>query len=200
MKTFEEATDAIGKNEEAISVVGVTTDREAHPKSWKAILVRTCTEKKVCQLLNKKSIEHFLPIQSEVRSWSDRKKTIHRVVIPMIVFVRTDLCEDAELLTLPNVKKFVSYPGSRQPAIIPDTQIDNLKLMTNAPNNPIEISELLPNVECKVRIKSGPLVGLEGNLLTDKSDYPRVAVRVECLGYACVSVSLNDVERVLETV
>ena len=30
-------------------------------------------------------VEHFLPIQEVVRQWSDRKKKIKQVVIPMLI-------------------------------------------------------------------------------------------------------------------
>lgn len=32
--------------------------------------------------------EYYVPIQTEVHQWSDRKKRIDRVVLPMVIFVR----------------------------------------------------------------------------------------------------------------
>ena len=46
----------------------------------------------------------------------------------------------------------------------------------------------------QVRIVRGPLKDLEGELCRVESDKPMVAVRIDCLGYACVSIEKSDVE------
>ena len=69
------------------TVANGTTDREAYPKRWFAVLVQMCTEKKVGEKLNKMKIENYVPTQQEIHLWSDRKKKIDRVVIPMVVFI-----------------------------------------------------------------------------------------------------------------
>ena len=43
---------------------------------------------KVAAKLNKMSVANYVPVQQEEHQWSDRKKKIDRVVIPMVVFVR----------------------------------------------------------------------------------------------------------------
>ena len=56
------------------SVGPVTTDREAHPTRWVAALVQMCTEKKVGERLTKLGVENYVPTQTEIRQWSDRKR------------------------------------------------------------------------------------------------------------------------------
>ena len=73
MKTMPSSTH-IGSD----SVVFVTTDREAHPERWVAALVQMCTEKKVGDRLTKLGIENYVPTQTEIHQWSDRKKKIER--------------------------------------------------------------------------------------------------------------------------
>ena len=45
------------------TVANGTTDREAYPKRWIAVLVQMCTEKKVSERLSKLGIENYVPTQ-----------------------------------------------------------------------------------------------------------------------------------------
>ena len=95
------------------SVVNVTTDREAYPKRWIAVLVQMCTEKKVGEKLNKMKIENYVPTQQEIHQWSDRKKKIDRIVIPMVVFIRTDENTEKQIRNFSFIYKLLSYPGQK---------------------------------------------------------------------------------------
>ena len=78
----------------------VTGNGEAYPKQWLAVYVRLYHEKKTSARLNTMGIENFLPIQEEIHQWSDRRKKISRVLIPMIVFVHVDALERKKVLEL----------------------------------------------------------------------------------------------------
>ena len=69
------------------SSVNGTDDREAYSKSWIALYTRPRSEKKVRDYLNSIGIENYLPVQYQLRQWSDRKKLVEVVVIPMVIFV-----------------------------------------------------------------------------------------------------------------
>lgn len=61
--------------------------KETH---WYAFYVRMHHEKKTAEKLEMLKVVHFLPIQEVIRQWSDRKKKIKQVVIPMLILsVRT---------------------------------------------------------------------------------------------------------------
>lgn len=83
------------------SLVNGTNDREAYPKRWVAALVQMNCEKKVASKLDKLGITNYVPIQKEVHQWSDRKKIIDRIVIPMVVFVHLTPNEEDEFRKLP---------------------------------------------------------------------------------------------------
>lgn len=178
------------------SPVDVTGDREAHPKYWIAALVQMCTERKVGEKLSKLNIENWVPIQSEIHQWSDRKKRVLRVVIPMIVFARVDNVEETQLKSLSFINKILSYPGQKNPAIIPDEQIERLKFMLNNAESNVELDNNQLQIGEQVRIVRGSLKGLEGELHVIDSDKMMVALRIECLGCACVKVSSADIERI----
>lgn len=171
-----------------------TDDREAHPKRWIAVLVQSRCEKAVAEKLDKLNIENYVPTQWEIRQWSDRKKKIERVVIPMVVFVHTDKASESRLRTYSFIYKLVSYPGERAAAVIPDSQIEQLKYMLKNAESAVEMKERILEVGDTVRIARGPLKGLEGTLCFVKSDKPMVAVRVDCLGFACVNIAKSDIE------
>lgn len=175
--------------------VDVTSDREARPKYWVAVLVQMCTEKKVGERLTKLHIENYVPTQKEVHQWSDRKKYVERVVIPMVVFVRVDEVLEKQLKTYSFVYKLLSYPGSKNAAVIPEEQIESLKFMLNHADSNVVLDNNLLQIGEEVRIVRGSLKGLEGELHVVDMDKMMVAIRIECLGCACVNVALTDVER-----
>lgn len=86
--------------------------KEAH---WYAFYVRMHHEKKTAEKLGMSGITHFLPIQEVVRQWSDRKKKIQQVVIPMLIFIRTDEKQRVELLQrMPSLTGCLIDPSTRR--------------------------------------------------------------------------------------
>ena len=176
------------------SIVDGTTDREAHPKRWIAALVQSCTEKRVGARLDKLEVENYIPTQTEIHQWSDRKKKIERIVIPMIVFIHTDEMTERRLRMQTYIRKILSYPGQWKAAVIPDSQINRLKFMLRHAETSVELLEQNLQVGETVRVVRGPLKGLEGEICMAKDDKPMVAIRIDCLGYACVNIEKSDVE------
>lgn len=83
----------------------------ARSKRWLVAIVRICHEKKTGERLTKMGIENFLPIQQEVHQWSDRRKIVDRVLLPMMIFVHVDLQEQKEVLTLSSISRYMVYVG-----------------------------------------------------------------------------------------
>ena len=184
----------LSSNRQSESIVPVTTDREAHSKRWIAALVQSCLEKKVGERLDKLGVENYIPTQTVIRQWSDRKKKIERVVIPMIVFIRTDEMTERRLRMQTYIRKILSYPGQWKAAVIPDAQIDRLKFMLRHAESSVELLEQTLQVGEAIRVSRGPLKGLEGEIYQVQPDKPMVAIRIDCLGYACVSIDKSDLE------
>ena len=78
-----------------------TGEGVAHSKRWYVALVRMHHEKKVAERLDKIGIENFVPVQQEVHQWSDRRKVVESVLLPMMVLY---------MLILKNVKRFFLFP------------------------------------------------------------------------------------------
>ena len=173
-----------------------TDDREAHPKHWVAALVQVRSEKAVGKKLQGLNIENYVPTQWEIHQWSDRKKKVERVVIPLIVFVHADKATIKRLILHPFIHKLVSYPGQNAPAIIPDEQLEKLRFMLHHSDRPVEMKEHVFKTGDRVRIVRGPLKDLEGELCRVESGKPMVAIQIECLGYACVNIDKSDIENI----
>lgn len=166
-----------------------TNDREAYPKRWVATLVQMNCEKKVASKLDKLGITNYIPIQKEEHQWSDRKKTIDRVVIPMVVFVHLAQGEEDEFRKLPFILKFITYPGSEELATsIPDEQISSLKtLLEKAPNQVCFESRIIHKGD-KVKVTKGTLKDLEGYVIQENANSILV-LEIGLLG--CVKLKID---------
>lgn len=174
------------------SFVNGTNDREAYPKRWVAALVHTNCEKKVATKLYKLGIENYVAIQTEEHQWSDRKKKIDRIVIPMIVFVRLGKDEEDSFRKLPFIIKFVTYPGANELATpIPDEQIEQIQFLLTHSESPVTFSNHI-EIGDAIKIINGPLKGLTGYCCgVDNSE---VAIHLDLLGYATTYVPIVNIE------
>lgn len=188
---MEAKTDA--RHTLSVTAVNGTGDREALPKHWIATLVQMRCEKAVSKKLDGLNIENYVPTQWEYHQWSDRRKKVERVVIPMVVFIRTDKPTIKRLVTYSFINKVLSYPGQRTPAIVPDSQVERLKFMLKQSEALIEMRDRIFKTGQMVRIMRGPLKDLEGELCRVQAERPMVAVQIACLGYACVSIEKSDI-------
>lgn len=176
------------------SFVNGANDGEAYPKRWVAALVQMNCEKKVAAKLNKMGIANYVPIQKEEHQWSDRKKRIDRVVIPMVVFVRLAKDEEDEFRKLSFILKFIPILVQRSWRLqYLMNKSKNLKFLLHNADAKDSIIENL-KVGDKVRLVRGPMRGLEGELSHIEENKPILAIRIDGLGYACVKISKSDVE------
>jgi transcription antitermination factor NusG len=158
---------------------------------WFAAYTKHQHEKVCADLLMRKSIEVYLPLYQSVRRWRDRKKTISLPLFPSYVFFRSVTGNRLEILNTPGVFFIVGNALGACP--IAEEDIESMRLMTTSGLG-AEPHPYLKSGE-RVRIKSGPLAGLQG-LLVRVNNQSRVVVSVEPLKQAVsVEVGLGDIER-----
>ena len=173
-----------------------TGEGVAYSKRWYVALVRMHHEKKVAERLNKMGIENFLPVQQEIHQWSDRRKIVESVLLPMMVFVHADAKERKEVLSFSTVSRYMVMRGESTPAIIPDDQMARFRFMLDYSEEAVCMnSSPLARGE-KVRVIKGPLTGLVGELVT-VGGKSKIAVRLNMLGCACVDMPVGYVEPIL---
>lgn len=171
-----------------------TKTEKTHNRRWLALYTRMHHERKVRDRLTDRGIECFVPIQTVVRQWSDRKKKMDKVLISMMVFVHVDADEQRQALEDPAVSRYMVLRGEHVPAVIPDRQMEYFRFMVSQSDVDVSFNAECLQVGQKVRVIKGPLMGLVGELVTvgGKSS---VAIRVEMLGCAMVEVSVGMIEK-----
>jgi transcription antitermination factor NusG len=158
---------------------------------WHALYTRHQHEKVVAQALEGKGFDVFLPQYRAIRKWKDRKKELSLPLFPNYVFIQGGLDRMLQIVTTPGVHSLVSWGG--RPAEIPLRDIDAIRRIVDS-MLPVEPH---PFLKCGdlVRIKSGPLEGIEG-ILVRKTRGFRLILSVEMLSRsAAVEVDVNIVER-----
>jgi transcriptional antiterminator NusG len=162
---------------------------------WYAVYVRSRHEFRVHEYLSGTHIEAFLPTVVRVSRWKDRKKLVTFPLFPGYLFVHISNGKDGLLsvLKMPGVVKFLSNrPGYPDP--VPDEQIASLKNLL-ALGKDIEPYPYLQEGR-RVRIKWGPLAGIEG-ILTEKRGQHILVLSIDILQQgASVRIDAADVEPV----
>lgn len=146
---------------------------------WYAVYTKPCWEKKVAGLLAMYGIEHYCPLQRIQRRWSDRKKIIMEPLFKSYVFVHITQKEQGAVKQVNGVLNFVHYLG--KPAVIRNEEIDIIKQFLNEYRN-VRLERMEFNVNDHVRIVSGPLMMMEGDVVEVK--HKTVKVLLPSLGFA----------------
>ncbi len=159
---------------------------------WHALFTRHQHEKYVALALSNKNHEVYLPLYRSIRRWQDRDKHLWLPMFPGYVFIRGGLERQLQILTTPGVLHIVGWGG--RPAIVPEAQLDAVRRIIDSR----VMVETLPYLKCGdfVRVKSGPLAGLEG-ILSRKKGAARLVISMEMLGRsAAVEIDLLNVEKI----
>ena len=157
------------------SSVGEASGLE-HGAAWHALYTRHQHEKVVARVLENKGFEIFLPLYPTARRWKDRTKQLSLPLFPCYVFLRGGLDRWLDIISTLGIHSFVGSDG--QPATIPETEIDAVR---KGVEKGVRV-EPHPFLRCGdwVRVKSGPLEGIEGILLRKKNLF-RLVLSVELL-------------------
>lgn len=159
-------------------------------KKWYALYVRMHHEKKIAQRFCEQGVEHFLPLQTVVRQWSDRKKKIEQVVIPMMIFVHVEEAERIALLQDPSALSYLTLRGTRHPAVIPEKEMKQFIFMFDFSESSINFCQDILTPGCRVRVVKGALQGLEGELIQQNGKH-EVGILIPQLGYASVEIPVG---------
>jgi transcription antitermination factor NusG len=130
---------------------------------------RARNEKVISERLQKEGLTTFLPLLSEVRRWSDRKKRVELPLFSCYVFVRLVAGNNEQracIYRTSGVFRIVSVRGEAIP--IPDEQIEALRTVVTQ-RIPWTAHPFL-KIGMRVRIRSGSLEGVEGVLLSSSGD------------------------------
>ncbi|HKM93036.1 MAG TPA: UpxY family transcription antiterminator [Prolixibacteraceae bacterium] len=162
-------------------------------KYWHAVYTKSRAEKKVKVEFDFQGIESYLPLQRKLRQWSDRKKWVEVPLISGYVFVKVNRFEYEKVLQTAGVVSYVRFEGTA--AIIPDQQIESIKLLLRDSNIEVSVSHKNIHKGDKIEVIGGPLMGLNGTLITIKGK-KRVAVLLDQLNISLTfELPINEVRK-----
>ena len=148
-------------------------------KKWYAVYTNPRAEKKTAEKLLEKGIEVYLPLQTTIKQWSDRKKKVEEPLFKSYLFVCVNFeAERISVLETPGVVKFVRI-GGEVPAIR-KVIIDAIKLSL-ANFSDIEITNQDLQINQEVQVIAGPLRGYKGKIIEQHGNQ-YFAVQIEELG------------------
>jgi transcription antitermination factor NusG len=155
---------------------------------WYAAYTSANHEKRVAEQLGVRSVEHFVPLYESARRWKDRKVRLQLPLFPGYVFVRLALRDRLRVLQVPGLARLVGFNGS--PCALPDSEIEALKAglasgVRAEPHRYLTVGQ-------RVRVKAGPLAGMEG-ILTRKRNGARFVISLDLI-MRSVAVDVNALE------
>src|ERR1700682_3249681 len=181
----------------AVSAVQILDPRESALSSTDSAQLRwyaayTCAnhEKSVRVQLEERSVESFLPVYETVRRWKDRRMHLQLPLFPGYVFVRMALDDRLRVLQVPSVVRLVGFSGHM--SALPDEEIEGLK--KGLAGGVLAEPHPLLSAGRRVRVKAGPLAGVEGIVIRRKNRL-RLVISLELIQRAAmVEVDAADLE------
>ena len=162
---------------------------------WYAVHTKARHEFLVADHLTRSGLEALLPSVVLTRKWKDRKKRIRFPLFPGYLFVRLDITHSLRLTVLrtKGVVRLLCTVGG-EPERVPDDQIETLKKILEK-DVPLDPYPYLHEGQL-VRIKSGPLAGIEGRLV-QKTDRSLLVLSIDIIRQSTsVTIDAADVEPV----
>ena len=140
----------------------ITEIAEARPR-WYAAYIMPRHEKAVADQLLRREVESYLPLYRTLHRWNGRRAEVELPLFPGYVFVKTPIKDRVRVLEQPGVIRLVGINGRATP--LPDDEIE--KLRTSLASCKAEPYPFLTAGK-QVRIRSGPLSGLQGKIVRRK--------------------------------
>ena len=147
-------------------------------KKWYVVYTRPRWEKKVSDLLSRKKIEHYCPLNRVHKQWSDRKKLVAEPLFTAYVFVCIDETEQLPVRLTDGVINFVYWLG--RPAEVRHDEIQAIKDFLSSYRD-VTLEKTSVNLNDTVRVIGGPLVMQKGQVVSVKNK--TVKVILPSLGY-----------------
>ncbi|GGB25615.1 MULTISPECIES: UpxY family transcription antiterminator [Mucilaginibacter] len=159
---------------------------------WYPVYTNPRAEKKAYDALVSKGINVYLPLHRQLKQWSDRRKWVEEPLLKSYLFVNIAEQEQAEVLMTKGIARFLYFSG--KPAVMPDKQIHELKLLMASPYE-LEVTEEDLQPGEKIIIRAGALKGMTGEVVSRRSQ-KQLILRLESIGYSIiVNVAASLIER-----
>ena len=148
-------------------------------KNWLVAYTKPRHEKKSAEVLKLSDIDVFLPLQRQLKEWSDRKKWVESPLFPGYLFVNIYETDYFKVLNSFGIVRFIYF--NHKPAVVRDDVIDSIKkLMSNEVLDCVEIADSELIIGDEIQILRGSLKGIKGKLVNFKGKN-KIAIEIECM-------------------
>ncbi|MDR0941986.1 MAG: UpxY family transcription antiterminator [Bacteroidales bacterium] len=167
------------------------TDNKCITNFWFVAKTRANQELSIKRHLDGFGIENFVPVRSEVRMYSGRKRMVQKVQIPNIVFVHSTKEQAYSLINERCLKlSFMIDKHTRKTMIVPEKQMCDF-MRVFAANNAEELQISTTTTFAKgdkVQIMEGVFCGVEGELMWING---KSQVRVQIPGVVAITLHVS---------
>src|SRR5215469_5131740 len=153
-----------------MSTVGQSWDFAPHAalvtgetQNWYALLTRSRHERIVAHRLGENNVTTFVPLVTEIRRWSDRKKLVEFPLFSCYLFAKLSPTNEGRVKAL-RTDGVLGIVGNRAEGTpIPEEQIETVRRLVEE-RVPLHAYPFL-QIGQRIRIRSGALDGIEGILV-----------------------------------
>lgn len=142
-------------------------------KQWYAVYTRPRWEKKVAELLERKKVEVYCPLNKVNRQWADRRKVVLEPLFTSYVFVYVSEQEHANIKQTDGIVNFVYWLN--KPAVIRNEEIETIRKFLIEYDH-VSLEKTQVNLNDRVRIINGPLMMWEGNVVEIRTNTIKITL------------------------
>ena len=121
--------------------------------NWYVVYTKPKWEKKVAEQLQKRGIECYCPLITQMRQWSDRKKKVEVPLFNSYVFVQLAESDRNSVFDTVGVVRYLFWLG--KPAIVRDEEINVIKKWLNSADT-IDVAVASYQIGDSIQLESGP--------------------------------------------
>lgn len=154
-------------------------------KGWYVIYTKSRYEKKIAQKLTEENFNVYLPLNTTISQWSDRKKKIEKPLFSSYVFVYLETNKDYfKALAIDGVVVFIKF-GGRLVRVL-DEEINQIKVFLNHFSQ-VELQNSTDiRIGEKKRIISGPFENYECEIIK-VDNRQKICVRIDSLQQSIIA-------------
>jgi transcription termination/antitermination protein NusG len=154
---------------------------------WFAVYTRPKWEKKVTELLEKKKIKAYCPLNKNYKEWGDKRRVVNTPLFSSHVFVQLTERDFSKVIQTRGVVSFFYWLG--KPAIVSNEEISAIeKFLNEYPD--VKLEKTLVRPDEPVELISSPLILRKGNVLEVRNN--TVKVMLPSLGQMLIADIRKD--------
>jgi transcription antitermination factor NusG len=158
---------------------------------WYAVHTRSRHEKQVDAFLVDKGVESFLPLVNMLSRRKDRKKYVDLPLFPGYLFAHVNQEQLSDVKYTRGVTKILGSDIDK-PTPVPDKQVMDIKILLESKVKLDPYPYLQKGT--RVRVKTGPLSGVEG-ILVEKKDNYKLVISIDLMQKGTAAeILISDVE------